>query len=212
LLTERGIVVQGGVSVGTVTSDIPVIASINSAPMRDIVTEMLTNSDNNTAELVLKEIGLSKLASGTRLAGTQVMQSTLQEMGFSVDGTVIVDGSGLDRGNRVNCSLLTTLLERDGGFGIIGTGLAVAGKTGTLKDLLGDSVASNRLRAKTGTLTGAKALSGFVAYSADKAISFVLILNGSGVSNQGEYRPIWNGLASALGGLSEHPSVADIAP
>jgi len=212
LLTERGIVVQGGVSVGTVTSDIPVIASINSAPMRDIVTEMLTNSDNNTAELVLKEIGLSKLASGTRLAGTQVMQSTLQEMGFSVDGTVIVDGSGLDRGNRVNCSLLTTLLERDGGFGIIGTGLAVAGKTGTLKDLLGDSVASNRLRAKTGTLTGAKALSGFVAYSADKAISFVLILNGSGVSNQGEYRPIWNGLATALGGLSEHPSVTDIAP
>jgi len=212
LLTERGIIVGGAASVGTASSDLPVIASINSAPLRDIVTEMLTNSDNNTAELVLKEIGLSKMSSGTRLAGTQVMQSSLQEMGFSVDGTVIVDGSGLDRGNRVNCSLLTTLLERDGGFGFIGSGLAVAGKTGTLKDLLGDSVASNRLRAKTGTLTGIKALSGFVAYSAEKAITFVLILNGTGVSNQGEYRPIWIGLANALGGLSEHPSVTDIAP
>jgi len=41
---------------------------------------------------------------------------------------------------------------------------------------------------------------------------FTLILNGSGVSNQGEYRPIWNSLANALGSLSEHPSVTDIAP
>jgi len=212
LLAERGITVLGPASVGTASSDLPVIASINSAPMRDIVAEMLTNSDNNTAELVLKEIGLSKLASGTRLAGTQVVQSTLQEMGFSVDGVVIVDGSGLDRGNRATCSLITALLERDGGFGIIGSGLAVAGKTGTLKDLLGDSVAGDRLHAKTGTLTGAKALSGFVVYTAERAISFALILNGSGVSNQGEYRPIWNGLASALGGLSEHPSVDEITP
>jgi D-alanyl-D-alanine carboxypeptidase/D-alanyl-D-alanine-endopeptidase (penicillin-binding protein 4) len=212
LLTERGITVSGTASVGMASSDLPVIASINSAPMKNIVAEMLTNSDNNTAELVLKEIGLSKLASGTRLAGIQVMQTTLQEMGYLLDGVVIVDGSGLDRGNRLNCALLASILERDGGFGVIGTGLAVAGKSGTLKDLLGDSIASDRLHAKTGTLTGAKALSGFVVYTADKAISFALILNGAGVSNQGEYRPIWNGLARALGGLSEHPSVTEIAP
>jgi D-alanyl-D-alanine carboxypeptidase len=68
------------------------------------------------------------------------------------------------------------------------------------------------LHAKTGTLTGAKALSGYVTYAPEKAATFSLILNGSGVSNQGEYRPIWNGLANALGALSEHPSVADIAP
>jgi D-alanyl-D-alanine carboxypeptidase/D-alanyl-D-alanine-endopeptidase (penicillin-binding protein 4) len=78
--------------------------------------------------------------------------------------------------------------------------------------LLGESAASERLHAKTGTLTGAKALSGYVTYAPEKAATFSLILNGSGVSNQGEYRPIWNGLANALGALSERPSVADIAP
>jgi D-alanyl-D-alanine carboxypeptidase/D-alanyl-D-alanine-endopeptidase (penicillin-binding protein 4) len=212
LLNERGIVVRGGAKVGTASVDLPVVASIDSAPLRDVVTEMLTNSDNNTAELILKEIGLARLSAGTRIAGTQVVQSVLQEFGLPVDGLVIVDGSGLDRGNRATCSLFTSILEKDGGFGLLGNGLAVAGQSGTLRDLLGESAASERLHAKTGTLTGAKALSGYVTYAPDKAATFSLILNGSGVSNQGEYRPIWNGLANALGALSEHPSVADIAP
>ena len=203
---------RGGAKVGTASVDLPVVASIDSAPLRDVVTEMLTNSDNNTAELILKEIGLARLSAGTRIAGTQVVQSVLQEFGLPVDGLVIVDGSGLDRGNRATCSLFTSILEKDGGFGLLGNGLAVAGQTGTLRDLLGESAASERLHAKTGTLTGAKALSGYVTYAPEKAATFSLILNGSGVSNQGEYRPIWNGLANALGALSEHPSVADIAP
>jgi len=212
LLNERGVVVRGVAKIGTASVDLPVVASINSAPLSAIVEEMLTNSDNNTAELLLKEIGWQKLATGTRIAGAQVVQTTLQEMGLAIDGLVIVDGSGLDRGNRATCALLSSLLERDGGFGLLGSGLAIAGQTGTLHDLLADTTASDRLHAKTGTLTGAKALSGYVVYAPEKAATFSLILNGSGVSNQGEYRPIWNSLANSLGSLSEHPSVADIAP
>ena len=212
LLNERGIAVRGAASVGVASADLPVVASINSAPLSAIVEEMLTNSDNNTAELVLKELGFSKSSSGTRIAGAQVVQATLQEMGMPIDGLVMVDGSGLDRGNRATCALLSSILERDGGFGVIGNGLAIAGQTGTLRDLLGDSTASERLHAKTGTLTGAKALSGYVVYAPEKTAVFALILNGPGASNQGEYRPIWNGLANALGSLSEHPSVTDIAP
>jgi D-alanyl-D-alanine carboxypeptidase/D-alanyl-D-alanine-endopeptidase (penicillin-binding protein 4) len=212
LLNERGIVVKGTAKVGTASADLPVVASIDSAPLSNVIAEMLTNSDNNTAELVLKEIGLARLSTGTRIAGAQVVQSVLLELGLPVDGLTIVDGSGLDRGNRATCSLITAVLERDGGFGLLGNGLAIAGQTGTLRDLLGETSASERLHAKTGTLTGAKALSGFVVYAPEKAATFALILNGSGVSNQGEYRPIWNGLANALGALTEHPSVTDIAP
>ena len=212
LLSERGIIVRGSAKIGTASVDLPIVASINSAPFSAIVEEMLTNSDNNTAELILKEIGLTKLSKGTRVAGAQVVQTTLQELGYATEGLVIVDGSGLDRGNRATCALLTSILERDGGFGVLGNALAVAGQTGTLRELLADTTASERLRAKTGTLTGAKALSGYVLYAPEKAAVFALILNGSGVSNQGEYRPIWNSLANSLGSLSEHPSVTDIAP
>ena len=212
LLTERGIVVRGAAKIRTASTDLPVVASISSAPLSDVVSEMLTNSDNNTAELMLKEIGLARLSSGTRIAGAQVVQSVLQEFGLPIDGLVIIDGSGLDRGNRATCALFTSILERDGGFGLLGSGLAIAGQTGTLRDLLGETTAGERLHAKTGTLTGAKALSGYVAYAPEKSATFALILNGSGVSNQGAYRPLWNGLANALGALTEHPSVADIAP
>jgi len=212
LLSERGIVVRGTAKTGTASADLPVVASIDSAPLSDVVAEMLTNSDNNTAELILKEIGLSRMSTGTRIAGAQVVQAVLQEFGFPVDGMIIIDGSGLDRGNRVTCALLIAILEKDGGFGLLGNGLAIAGQSGTLRDLLGETTASERLHAKTGTLTGAKALSGYVVYAPEKAASFALILNGSGVSNQGEYRPIWNGIANALGALTEHPSVIDIAP
>ena len=212
LLNERGIVVQGTAKTGTASADLPVVASIQSAPLSDVIAEMLTNSDNNTAELMLKEIGLARLSTGTRIAGTQVVLSVLQELGLPVDGLVMIDGSGLDRGNRATCALLASILERDGGFGVLGNGLAIAGQTGTLRDLLGESAASERLHAKTGTLTGVKALSGFVQYAPEKSAIFALILNGTGVSNQGSYRPIWNGLANALGALTEHPSVIDIAP
>jgi serine-type D-Ala-D-Ala carboxypeptidase/endopeptidase (penicillin-binding protein 4) len=149
---------------------------------------------------------------GTRLAGAQAMIATLTEMGIPTEGLVINDGSGLDRGNRVACSTIQSLLLRDGGFGSLGTGLAIAGRTGTLGDLFTEGTVTQRLRGKTGTLTGVKGLAGFVTYDAELASTFTLILNGSGVSNQSTYRPIWSALAEALARFSSSPSAAQISP
>jgi serine-type D-Ala-D-Ala carboxypeptidase/endopeptidase (penicillin-binding protein 4) len=212
ILNAKGISVSGAASVGVASADVPVVAEISSRPLPDVLAEMLTNSDNNTAELVLKEIGLSVLQQGTRLAGAQAMIATLTEMGIPTEGLVINDGSGLDRGNRVTCSTIQALLLRDGGFGSLGTGLAVAGRTGTLSDLFTEGTVTQRLRGKTGTLTGVKGLAGFVTYDAELASTFTLILNGSGVSNQSTYRPIWSALAEALARFSSSPSAAQISP
>lgn len=212
ILNAKGISVSGAASVGVASADVPVVAEISSRPLPDVLAEMLTNSDNNTAELVLKEIGLSVLQQGTRLAGAQAMIATLPEMGIPTEGLVINDGSGLDRGNRVTCSTIQSLLLRDGGFGSLGTGLAIAGRTGTLGDLFTEGTVTQRLRGKTGTLTGVKGLAGFVTYDAELASTFTLILNGSGVSNQSTYRPIWSALAEALARFSSSPSAAQISP
>lgn len=212
ILRTKGINVAGEGSVGVASADVPVVAEIVSRPLPDVLTEMLTNSDNNTAELVLKEIGLSALQQGTRLAGAQAMFSTFSEWGIPTEGLVINDGSGLDRGNRVMCSTIQSLLLRDGGFRSLGTGLAVAGRTGTLRDLFTEGVVAQRLRGKTGTLTGVKGLAGFVTYDSERASTFTLILNGSGVSNQSTYRPIWTALAQALATFSSSPSAIQIAP
>jgi len=212
ILIAKGVNVSGAASVGVASSDIPVIAEISSRALPDVLAEMLTNSDNNTAELVLKEIGFSSVQQGTRLAEAQAMITKFTEMGIPTEGLTINDGSGLDRGNRVMCSTIQSLLLRDGGFGSLGTGLAVAGRTGTLGDLFTEGTVTQRLRGKTGTLTGVKGLAGFVTYDAELASTFTLILNGSGVSNQSTYRPIWSALAEALATFSSSPSASEISP
>ena len=211
-LQNNGIAVSGSPKVGTAPQDLPVIAKIDSLPLSDIIAEMLTNSDNNTAELLVKEIGFAVSGEGSREAGLEAMKAKLVEWGIPLDVLQFFDGSGLDRGNRLTCNSLMTLLARDGGFGPVGLGLATANQTGTLREVLADTLGAGKLRGKTGTLTGAKALSGFVPFSADQASTFSLIINSPNAANQTTYRPIWNALSDALGGFSGSPTASEIAP
>ena len=211
-LQNNGIAVSGSPKVGAAPQDLPVIAKIDSLPLSDIIAEMLTNSDNNTAELLVKEIGFAVSGEGSREAGLEAMKAKLVEWGIPLDVLQFFDGSGLDRGNRLTCNSLMTLLTRDGGFGPVGLGLATANQTGTLREVLADTLGAGKLRGKTGTLTGAKALSGFVPFSADQASTFSLIINSPNAANQTTYRPIWNALSDALGGFSGSPTASEIAP
>lgn len=212
LLQNSGITVTGAPKVGQAPQELSTIAKVDSLPLSDIVAEMLTNSDNNTAELLVKELGFATTGVGSREAGLEVIKAKLVEWGIPLDALTFVDGSGLDRGNRLTCNTLSALLAKDGGFGPVGLGLAIAGRTGTLRDVLGDSLGAGKLRGKTGTLTGAKSLSGFVPYAADQASAFSLIINGANASNQTTYRPIWNALSDVLGGFSASPSAAELVP
>jgi len=212
LLKARGIVVNGEPREAKGATTGETIAEISSADIAAVVAEMLTNSDNNTAELIVKEIGVATSGSGTRESGIAAITQHLVDAGFTTEGFVMTDGSGLDRDNRATCRLFMEILASDGGYGDIANGLAVLGKTGTLRDILIDSIAAGRLLAKTGTLTDVKTLSGYTRYGESLAVQFSLLLNGKGVSNQGSYRPIWNALANAMGTASDSPSAADVAP
>lgn len=212
LLTERGITVVGVPKTGTASEDLPVIATVNSEPLVDVVAEMLTNSDNNTAELLLKELGRSDTAPGTRIAGIAVVLRVMQDANINITGLAMTDGSGLDRSNRVTCATLQSVLVRDGGFGPLTMGFAIAGRNGTLSDLFLTGPMTGVMRGKTGTLTGVKTLSGVIPYSDNQAIIFSILLNGPGVSNQSAYRPIWLSLTEALAKFSLHPTAAELLP
>jgi D-alanyl-D-alanine carboxypeptidase/D-alanyl-D-alanine-endopeptidase (penicillin-binding protein 4) len=69
-----------------------------------------------------------------------------------------------------------------------------------------------RLLGKTGTLTGAKALAGYVPYGDGQLFSYVLIMNGPSVANQSFYRPIWSSMGEIFATLSDSPSLGEIAP
>jgi len=220
MLEERGIEVAGAPARGEAPARAETIAAIQSAPMTEVVGEMLLNSDNNTAELLVKEIGLAANGNGTREAGLRAVRRALGDRGYDLSGVEFGDGSGLSLDNRLTCRLVLDVLQDDDVNGPIGSGLPVLGETGTLSEVvLTDDQLAGELRGKTGTLNNppfnedppaVKALSGYVPIDGGGAIEFVLILNGPTISDQSEYRPIWEAFADVLETYPSGPAPSEI--
>jgi len=217
ILGEHGIAVSGGSGTGVAPAGTPELAAITSQPLPAILEEMLTNSDNNTAELVVKEIGFQAAGQGTRSAGLDTMATSIAGWGVDVAGLVLADGSGLSLDNRVSCTTMLGVLQHAGADSPVGQGLAVAGQTGTMKSVLVDTPLAGRLLGKTGTLSNppfndatpaVKALAGFLPADGGDAVEYVLILNGDPnglpITEQDAYRPVWAALATAL---AQYPAV-----
>src|SRR6202035_1761744 len=114
LLAQRGVHV-GGVGEGLAPAGSVAVTSLESLPIRQIVTEMLNDSDNTTAELLTKELGLRFGGAGTTAAGVAVSRATARTLARGVvDDFVVNDGSGLDSSNRATCRALTALLDTPG--------------------------------------------------------------------------------------------------
>lgn len=208
LLDERGVKVDA-IRVGS-AADLPVVASISSVALSTLVGEMLTTSDNNTAELVLKEIGKVAGAAGSTEAGIAVEMATLTKWGLPTDGLVLRDGSGLSEQNRVSCSVFVALLHRAGIGGPIFAGLPIAGRTGTLHTYLRGTPAEGVMRAKTGTLASARALSGFFPTSSGEPIEFSFLVNGAKAKKRAE--SLWDDLARGFATYPQGPDPAAVAP
>jgi len=177
LLEERGVVVAGGARSGPAPVDAPVVARHESLPLRDVVAQMLAESDNATAELLLKELGLQVAGAGTFEAGARAVTQVLAEAGFPMDGVAVVDGSGLASQNVVDCDLLDQLLAHRPTADAIRDGLAVAGESGTLAGRWVDTILAGQVRAKTGTLNQVTSLSGFARTASGDDARFTLVVN-----------------------------------
>jgi D-alanyl-D-alanine carboxypeptidase/D-alanyl-D-alanine-endopeptidase (penicillin-binding protein 4) len=90
---------------------LPTVAAIQSAPLIDIIGEMLRNSDNNTAEMMLKEIGFRVSGVGSRAAGASAIMAKLSSWGVPLEGVVLSDGSGLSGENKVTCAAFLAVQE-----------------------------------------------------------------------------------------------------
>jgi serine-type D-Ala-D-Ala carboxypeptidase/endopeptidase (penicillin-binding protein 4) len=178
LLVARGVKVAGGGSAGTAPDGLQEVARKESVPVSQIVGEMITDSDNTTAELLTREMGVVAKGQGTTVAGIQVIAETLSSLGYDTTGLVLHDGSGLDPADKVPCTLVLDVLTRSGRDSVIGRAMAVAGRTGTLRKRMLGSEATGRVQAKTGTLNEVNALAGFADTPKGNAITFLMIQNG----------------------------------
>lgn len=209
MLRDAGVTVNGSATVGVAPVDAGVLATVTSAPLSDIVNEMLATSDNLTAEMLVKEIGLATSGQGTREAGIAAIEATLAEWGVPATDVVLTDGSGLSRDNRVTCAALLQVLQRGSATDVVGAGLAVAGQDGsTLDGKFEEAGLAGVLRAKTGSLREVKALCGYFP-AGDGEVAFVLILNGPSAT---AFDGPWQQLGQALLAVGAAPGADALAP
>ena len=154
------------------------IAKISSEPLNLVIGSMLSSSDNLSAEMFTKELGVRASQQGTTAAGTAAIMAKLTELGVAHDGLRLTDGSGLDRGNQVTCRTLVAALGlgNQPGMRAIWDGLPVAGVNGTLIDQLADTPLAGKVRGKTGSLDGVSGLLGMVDLG--RSVSFAFLDNG----------------------------------
>ena len=181
VLNARGIRVGGDASTGRAPADGKEIASFDSVPMTKVLSEMLTDSDNTTAELVTKEIGFKAKGQGTTAAGVDAIKESLTKQGFDTSGLVMLDGSGLDPNDRMTCTLDLALVSAISKSREDLAALPVGGRTGTLRKRMLSTASTGRVRAKTGTLNSVNALSGYADTPQGSVLTFSFIHNGTDI-------------------------------
>jgi D-alanyl-D-alanine carboxypeptidase/D-alanyl-D-alanine-endopeptidase (penicillin-binding protein 4) len=113
-------------------------------------------------------------------AGLEVVKTFLRDAGVNPSTLVLSDGSGLSRADMVTADAtvqLLTYMRRHRYANVFRDALPVGGIDGTLRNRFKGTVAENNLRAKTGTLSTASSLSGYVTSAAGEELIFSIIVN-----------------------------------
>lgn len=210
LLRQRGVTVDGDPTEGVADTAASSVALIQSPKLSLIVEQMLSRSDNQIAELLVKEIGKAKGDAGSTKAGLSVMRGAVRKLGLPISGLVMRDGSGLDRDGRVSCAVIGALLEHTDSGAALVRGLAVGGRTGTLAKRFTAPNLKGRIRAKTGTLNDVTALSGFADTESGDTLTFSYIANGQLVTP--DLLSIQDDLANALVGSPGQLRLSSLEP
>ena len=154
-------------------------------------------SDNYTAELLLKQLGALETGHGTSAAGAASLRGILTAHRIPLAGVRVTDGSGLSRLDRLTAGTIVALLHAAWEDAEVRepfvAALAVAGRSGTLADRMRTPPARGNVFAKTGTTDVASALSGFVR----RRFLFSVLENGRPLSISAARRA-QDGFASVL--------------
>jgi serine-type D-Ala-D-Ala carboxypeptidase/endopeptidase (penicillin-binding protein 4) len=183
ILSDVGIQVQQvEVATDALSAQAVEIAGITSPALAELLIETNQHSNNLYAEALLRSLGQTQAPSGgsSLESGLEVLQATLTRLGIAKDGYVLVDGSGLSRHNLISPKALVQTLQsmaRSPDASTYRNSLSVAGRSGTLRHRFQDSVVQNHLQGKTGFISGAAALSGYLEPSHYSPLAFSIIVN-----------------------------------
>jgi D-alanyl-D-alanine carboxypeptidase/D-alanyl-D-alanine-endopeptidase (penicillin-binding protein 4) len=153
------------------------VASVASPPMSRLIQITNQPSDNFYAETLVKDLGMHFGTAGTTAAGLGIMRADMKKIGIAPK---MVDGSGLSRANRSTARQVVTLLQAMHQSEVAAeftASLSLPGKVGTLARRMRGTAAVGRCQAKTGTLRGVSALSGYCTSTGGHLLAFSFIEN-----------------------------------
>jgi D-alanyl-D-alanine carboxypeptidase len=204
LLRKDGITVHGALG-ATPRRAGPVIASVRSPALSEIVQQMLSESNNVIAETLARHVAIATGRPATFAGAAGAVMAVDRKLG--VTGIHLYDGSGLSPLNRISPRALVALLRvaaRSGRLRAVLTGMPVSGFSGTLApgSYFGPfgQAGLGTVRAKTGNLTGVATMAGIVYTASGQSLAFAFMGNNIPVKHAATAGIVLAQLATALAG------------
>lgn len=174
------------------------VATHTSRPLADLAALTNKESQNLYAEHLLKTLGAVKcpldrpddVDCGSAEAGLLAAEPLFERAGLDLERMRLRDGSGMTPYNMIAPEDVTALLRTmwvhpdPAVTDAFVNSLAVGGEDGTLNYRMRNGWARGNVRAKTGTVTGAKNLSGYVTTAGGETLAFALLVNNFGTSSR----------------------------
>ncbi|MEG5174746.1 D-alanyl-D-alanine carboxypeptidase/D-alanyl-D-alanine endopeptidase [Microcoleus sp. B3-D7] len=166
------------------------LATVESPPLAELVRETNRESNNLYAEVLLRLLGkvtgkMPVPQEDTGESGLKELKAVLTQLGVNPNSYILADGSGLSRHNLITPEALVETLRfmaNSPAASIYRQSLSIAGESGTLKNRLNNTPNRVILQAKTGTMSGVSALSGYIEVPNYEPLVFSIIVNQSDLS------------------------------
>ena len=159
-----------------------------SVELSDIIAQTNIHSINLFAEHCLILSGIKLGAAPETAIAVDSVKNFWTSKGMDTQGMAIFDGSGLSHYNAITPHQMVYLLKymktKSQYFDDFYNSMAIAGETGTLKNMFKGSVAEGALRAKSGTVNRVKAYSGYVTSKSGREIAFSMVVNNFSCSSR----------------------------
>ena len=149
--------------------------------LSEIIAQTNIHSINLFAEHCLMAAGIKLGAAAETPVAVDSVISFWTKKGMDTRGMSLNDGSGLSQYNAVSPRQMVFLLkymkQNSENFHVFYNSIAIAGETGTIKNMFKGSIAEGNLRAKSGTISRSKAYAGYVTSKSGREIAFSMVVN-----------------------------------
>ncbi len=181
-LKEVGVSLEGDIALKHVPAAAKPLHEHKSKPIALIIRDLNKFSSNFIANHLIKTIAAEKTGKpGSFAKGVAIVKDFLTKQGLATESIVIQDGSGLSMKNRMTTRFLVDALRYAyhdlSIFPEVLSSLSIMGVDGSVRKWMVDDKIRGKIRVKTGTLSHAVSLSGYMQAGHGKLLAFSMIFN-----------------------------------